>query len=714
MAGAGTGIGQGPAERGPRPSAGRPPALFPLFAGVETLPGVGPRAAEALEQMGITRPRDLILTLPHSGIRRRRIASLAEARPPEIVTLTVTVQRHAPAPPRGRPWRIYCSDGRNDLQLVFFHARKDWIESQLPIGARRLVSGKVELFDGVAQMVHPDHIGAEDSAPPPDFEPVYPLSGRLTQGVMQKATRAALERLPRVGEWIDASVVAREGWPGWPEALAAAHAPQGPQNLAVTDPARARLAYDELFAHQVTLALLRRDRRRQRGVVTEGNGRLRERVVSGLPWPPTGAQARAVAEIAADMAAPHRMSRLLQGDVGAGKTLVAFLAALNAVEAGGQAVLMAPTEILARQHGRALEPLARLAGIRLEVLTGRDRGDARSNILTDLAEGRIHVLVGTHAVIQKTVAFHDLRLAIIDEQHRFGVNQRMELATKGHLPPDMLVMTATPIPRSLALAQFGDMDLSVLDEKPPGRQPIRTTVLPDSRLNEVVEHLARALDGGARAYWVCPLVEESEAVDLTGAEARFSALRARFGDQVRLVHGQMPPEERDAAMTDFAAGRARILVATTVIEVGVDVPEATIMVIERAESFGLAQLHQLRGRVGRGSGASSCLLLYQEPLTETGRRRLSILRETEDGFRIAEEDLAIRGAGDVIGTAQSGLPRFRIADIERQSGLMALARKDAQALLERDPEMASDRGQALRLLLWLMEQDRAIRLISAG
>lgn len=694
---------------------GRPEALFPLFAGVETLPGVGPRAAESFAQMGATRLRDLVLTLPHSGIRRRRIARLAESRPPEIVTLLVRVERHSPPSGKGRPWRVHCSDGSSDLQLVFFHARKDWIETQLPAGARRLVSGKIELFDGMAQMVHPDHIGSEDGPPLPEFEPVYPLSGRLTQGVVQKAVRGALAKLPAAGEWIDPGLLAREGWPDWHAALAQAHAPSGPEGLSPTDPARARLAYDELFAHQLTLALLRRDRRRQAGLATQGDGRLRERVLAGLPWPPTGAQRRAVDEIAGDMAAPRRMNRLLQGDVGAGKTLVAFLALLVAVEAGRQGVLMAPTEILARQHFRALEPLAQLAGIRLEVLTGRDKGDARANILADLAMGRIDVLVGTHAVIQKTVEFADLRLAIIDEQHRFGVNQRMELGTKGnHLPPDMLVMTATPIPRSLALAQFGDMDLSVLDEKPAGRQPVRTTVVPDSRMAEVLAHLERALQGGARAYWVCPLVEESEAVDLTAAEARFQELRARFGAEVRMVHGQMPPEERDAAMADFAAGRARILVATTVIEVGVDVPEATIMVIERAESFGLAQLHQLRGRVGRGSGASSCLLMYHEPLSETGRRRLGILRETEDGFRIAEEDLAMRGAGDVIGTAQSGLPRFRIADLERQGALMALARKDAQAFLERDPGMESPRGQAIRLLLWLMEQDRAVRLITAG
>ncbi|WP_294930545.1 ATP-dependent DNA helicase RecG [uncultured Paracoccus sp.] len=694
---------------------GRPPSLFPLFAALDSLPGVGPKSLESFAQMGVTRPRDLILTLPHSGVSRRRITALAQAQPPENVTIALTVQRHHPPTARGRPWRVHCSDGTGDLQLVFFHARADWIQQQLPPGQRRVVSGKIELFDNQRQIVHPDHIGTDADPLPPEFEPVYPLSGRLTQGVVQRATQAALQRVPQIAEWIDPALLAREGWPDWQAALAQAHAPGSVADLSPASPARARLAYDELLAHQLTLALVRRDRRRRAGQVNRGDGALRAKVLAGLPWPPTGAQTRAVAEIEADMAQPHRMNRLVQGDVGAGKTLVAFLSLLIAVEAGGQGAMMAPTEVLARQHFRALEPLARLAGVRIEVLTGRDRGDARANILTDLAEGRIDILVGTHAVIQKTVNFADLRLAVIDEQHRFGVAQRMELAAKGGgAPPDMMVMTATPIPRSLALAQYGDMDLSVLDEKPPGRQPITTIALPDRRLDDVVARLRSALDGGARAYWVCPLVEESEKVDLTAAEARFQALRAIFGDEVRLVHGQMPAEERDAAMSDFSAGRARLLVATTVIEVGVDVPEATIMVIERAESFGLAQLHQLRGRVGRGTGASSCLLIYQEPLSETGRRRLQILRETEDGFRIAEEDMAMRGAGDVIGTAQSGLPRFRIADLERQAGLMTLARQDAQTFLQHDPQMAGERGQAVRFLLWLMEQDKAIRLLGAG
>ena len=693
---------------------GRPPALFPLFAAIDTLPGVGPKSRDALAQMGIERPRDLILTLPTSGVTRRRIARISDARPPEVVTIAVTMGRHYPPAAKGRPWRVHCSDGAGDLTLVFFHPRKEWIESQLPTGARRIVSGKVELFDGLAQMVHPDHVQREDDPLLPEFEAVYPLTAGLTRKVVVKAVEAALTRLPEMQEWIDPQLVAQRGWPDFTTALRHAHDPQAMRDLSPEAPARARLAYDEFLAHQMTLALVRRERRRLRGRRSAGDGRLRRAVLDHLPWPPTGAQMRAIREIAADMAGDGRMNRLLQGDVGSGKTLVAMLAALVAVEAGGQAVLMAPTEILARQHARALEPLARAAGIRLAALTGRDKGDLRGQLLEDLAQGRIDILVGTHAVFQRGVEFHDLRLAIIDEQHRFGVAQRLELSAKGQVPPDMLIMTATPIPRSLALTQYGDLDISILDEKPPGRQPITTVMIGDGRLEEVTARLRHVLDQGARAYWVCPLVEESEVTDLTAAEARFQSLRAQFGDIVRLVHGQMPADQRDAAMADFASGRARLLVATTVIEVGVDVPEATIMVIERAESFGLAQLHQLRGRVGRGTGASTCLLMYHSPLNETGARRLTTLRDTEDGFRIAEVDLEMRGAGDVIGTAQSGLPRFRIGDLEHQAGLMAVARQDARNLLDRDPALESPRGQAVRMLMWLMSQDEAIRLISVG
>jgi ATP-dependent DNA helicase RecG len=524
----------------------------------------------------------------------------------------------------------------------------------------------------------------------------------------------ALDLTPDLPEWADAALIAHEGWPTFRAALARAHAPPDARDLSPDSPARKRLAYDEVFAHQVTLALARARERRLKGRATVGTGALTARVLAALPYQPTGAQTRAAAEIAADMAGPLRMSRLLQGDVGSGKTLVAFLALLTAVESGGQGVLMAPTEILARQHLQGLQPLAESAGVRLDILTGRDKGADRASKLADLAEGRLQILVGTHAVFQKDVHFHDLRLAIVDEQHRFGVAQRMELGAKGDLT-DLLVMTATPIPRSLALSQYGDMDLSVLDEKPPGRLPVTTALVSAGRMDEVVGNLRRAVADGRQAYWVCPLVEESEVSDLTAAEDRFKRLRAVLGDGVvGLVHGQLPPAEKDAAMADFVAGRTRVLVATTVIEVGVNVPNASIMVVERAETFGLAQLHQLRGRVGRGAAESTCLLMYQPPLTESGRRRLDILRQSEDGFRIAEEDLAMRGAGDMIGTAQSGLPRFRIADLERQAGLMALAQSDARKLLGEDPDLSTPRGQAVRTLLWLMEQDKAIRLISVG
>ena len=578
-----------------------------------------------------------------------------------------------------------------------------------------MVSGKVELFDGMAQMVHPDHmLPPEEAADIPDFEPVYPLPGGIAAKTMARAARSVLGLAPELAEWIEPRLLVREGWPGWRVALAQGHGPDGPEALSPHAPARQRLAYDELLAHQLTLALARSKVRRSKGRESRGTGVLQNKVLQSLPYTPTGAQTRAIAEIAEDMGRPHRMSRLLQGDVGAGKTLVAFMALLVAVEAGGQGVLMAPTEILARQHLAGLQPLAEAAGVRLDILTGRDKGSERAGKLSALVEGEIAILVGTHAVFQKDVHFADLRLAVVDEQHRFGVAQRMELASKGQ-GADVLVMTATPIPRSLALAQYGDMDVSVLDEKPPGRQPVSTALVSAGRMEEVVEHLRKAVAEGRQAYWVCPLVEESEVSELTAAEDRFDKLRAALGEGVvGLVHGQLPPAEKDAAMAAFVAGETKVLVATTVIEVGVDVPNASIMVIERAESFGLAQLHQLRGRVGRGAAQSTCLLMYQPPLTGGGRRRLEILRETEDGFRISEEDLAMRGAGDVIGTAQSGLPRFRIADLERQAGLMGMAQSDARKLLLDDPDLTSDRGKAARVLLWLMEQDRAIRLMSVG
>ena len=693
----------------------RPEILFPLFAGLETLPGVGPKTVKNLGGLEIERPRDLIFTLPISGVDRRKRKTVQGADLPGVVTVEVTVGQHRAPARRGAAYRVVVEDEATSFQLVFFHARDEYLRQILPFGARRVVSGKVELFDGVAQMVHPDHVlEPREAGDIPEFEPVYPLTAGITQKMMGKAVAAALTRAPELAEWIDPAQKAQAGWPDWHAAVTAVHSPKTMADLSAAHPARERLAYDEFLAHQVTLALARARLKRGKGRATVGTGALQAKVLAALPYALTGAQTRAISEIAADMAQDSRMNRLLQGDVGSGKTLVAFKALLIAVEAGGQGVMMAPTEILARQHLEGLRPLAESAGVVLEILTGRDKGAGRKAKLAALAKGDIQILVGTHAVFQKDVAFADLRLAVVDEQHRFGVRQRLELGRKGALA-DVLVMTATPIPRSLALAQYGDMDVSVLDEKPPGRKPVKTALVNMARIDEVVDHLRKAIKNGQQAYWVCPLVEESEAVDLSSAEERFRRLRAALGEGVvGLVHGQMPGEEKDAAMRAFQAGETSVLVATTVIEVGVDVANASIMVIERAESFGLAQLHQLRGRVGRGEAASTCLMMYQAPLSQSGERRLSTMRDTDDGFKISQVDLEMRGAGDLIGTAQSGLPKFRVADLEAQTALMAVAQSDARKLMHDDPKLESARGKAARVLLWLMQQDQAIRLISVG
>ncbi len=693
----------------------RPEILFPLFASIETLPGVGPKIAKAFEAMDIEYPRDLLLTLPVSGIDRRFRPTLNGLPLPCTVTTEVVVGRHMPARVKGRPYRIEVEDAELPFQLVFFHASPSWLLRTFPEGARRVVSGKAELFDGLAQMVHPDYaLPVEKAGEIPEFEAVYPLTKGIALKTMHKAAEGAVARAPDLPEWIDGNLKTREGWPDWQDAVRNAHAPETSADISSMAPARRRLAYDELFAHQVMLALVRARRRKRVGRASVATGKLQGPVLAALPYTPTAAQERAISEITDDMAGDARMSRLLQGDVGSGKTLVALMALLVAVEAGGQGTMMAPTEILARQHLQGLQPLAEAAGVVIELLTGRDKGREREDKLAALKAGNIHILVGTHAIFSEDVEFADLRLAVIDEQHRFGVAQRLRLSQKGERV-DVLVMTATPIPRSLSLAQYGDMDVSVLDEKPPGRTPVTTALVAAEKMDQVVERLRAAVAEGRQAYWVCPLVDESEVSAKTAAESRFKALRAALGEGVvGLVHGQMPPREKDAAMAGFVAGETKVLVATTVIEVGVDVPNASIMVIEGAESFGLAQLHQLRGRVGRGAEQSTCLLLYQTPLSESGQKRLQIMRETEDGFRIAEEDLAMRGAGDVLGTVQSGLPRFRVADLERQTGLMELALDDARALIAVNPELSGERGEAVRTLLWLMEQDQAIQMISVG
>ncbi|MGA3309825.1 MAG: ATP-dependent DNA helicase RecG [Xanthobacteraceae bacterium] len=699
----------------------RPPVLNPLFAPLSALQGIGPKL-EKLFQRLIGRdgepPRiiDLLFHMPTGYVDRRNQPKLSAVKPDTVVTVAVTVDRHRPPPPnRPRaPYLIYASDETNDLIITYFNARRDYLQKLFPVGEKRYVSGTTAFYDGHLQMVHPDRVvDAAGFANLPLIDPVYPLTEGLHPNQMRKALDLALDRVPKLAEWQDAAWLKRNSFPGFAEALRNVHRPAAPADLEPQSAAWSRLAYDELLAGQLALALLRAHMRVRAGRGSAAEGRLRARIIAALPYSLTPSQQRAVADIVADLAQPHRMLRLLHGDVGSGKTLVALLAAATVIEAGRQAAFMAPTEILARQHFSTIAPLARAAGIRLAILTGRERGRERAEILSALAAGDIDLIVGTHALFQEDVAFRDLALAVVDEQHRFGVHQRLALARKGEAV-DLLVLTATPIPRTLVLTYFGDMDVSELHEKPAGREKIDTRALPLERLAEVIDAVKRALDQGRRVYWVCPLVEESESVDLAAAEERFQALQQRFGDTVELVHGRMRGVEKDRAMARFAGGAARILVATTVIEVGVDVPEASVMVIEHAERFGLAQLHQLRGRIGRGAERSTCLLLYKAPLGETAKARLAILRETDDGFRIAEEDLRLRGEGDVLGTRQSGMPGFRLARIEVHGKLLKAARDDAALVLSRDPSLGSARGAALRHLLYLFARDEAIRLLGAG
>jgi ATP-dependent DNA helicase RecG len=698
----------------------RPDVLNPLFAAITSLPGIGPRLEKLFRRLlgrdDVPRVIDLIMHLPTGVIDRRARPKLRDVMPDTVVTVVVTVDRHRPAPPRRprAPYQIYTSDETGDLVLTYFNPHKDYLEKLLPVGATRYVSGTAAFYDGILQMVHPDRVVDEAGfASLPLVEPVYPLTEGLSLNQVRKAVDAALACLPDLPEWQEPEWIARQSFPAFATALRELHRPHEPSDIDPAGAAWTRLAYDELLAGQLALSLVRAHLRRPAGRPTAGDGRLREKLIEALPYVLTASQTRAVAEIIDDLAKPERMLRLLQGDVGSGKTVVALLAAAAAIEAGRQAALMAPTEILARQHHATIAPLAAAAGIEVAILTGRERGRDRSDTLERLERGDIHLLVGTHALFQEEVAFHDLALAVVDEQHRFGVHQRLALAQKGEAV-DILVMTATPIPRTLVLTYFGDMDISELREKPVGRQPIDTRTLPLSRLDEVVDAIGRALADGQRAYWVCPLVEDSENVDLAAATERFEYLEQRFGDTVDLVHGKMKGADKDRAMELFAAGETRLLVATTVIEVGVDVPEATVMVIEHAERFGLAQLHQLRGRIGRGTGRSTCLLLYKEPLGETAKARLSIMRETQDGFRIAEEDLRLRGEGDVLGTRQSGMPGFRVARVELHGKLIEAARDDAKLVLARDPTLTTPRGEALRSLLYFFGRDEAIRLIRAG
>ena len=684
----------------------RPEALNCLFTETDSLDGVGPKLKRPLEKLGLTRLRDLIYHLPDRFVERRAVSDLDEASVGENVIVKLTVREHRSPSGRG-PFRVIAEDAAGNICTITYFGRASYTaKKQLPVGETRWVAGRLDQYGQMLQMVHPEHVSEDSAAPVGQLcEAVYPLSEGLTQGRVAGLVQQALKVLPELAEWIEPSLYDKMKWPAWREAVTEVH-------RGANAPARDRLAYDELLANALALMLVRESNRRQSGTPLKGDGSLRAKLK--LPFALTGAQKRSIDEIEGDVMQQAPMLRLLQGDVGAGKTVVALNAMLIAVEAGAQAAMLAPTEILARQHYETLVRMLQGTGVEVALLTGRDKGKAREAILMGLLDGSINIVVGTHAIFQDTVSYRNLALVVIDEQHRFGVGQRLMLARKGRRTPHTLAMTATPIPRTLTLAQYGEMEVSKLDELPPGRQAIDTRVVSVERMGDVVGAIARHIETGQQAYWVCPMVSESENDDLAAAEARYATLKERFGDNVVLVHGQLKPDAKDAGMERFASGEASVLVATTVIEVGVDVPNATLMVIEQAERFGLAQLHQLRGRVGRGSEKSTCLLLRGQQLSETARQRLALMRETQDGFRLAEEDLQLRGGGELLGTRQSGDTPFRIASLEQITKLLPLAHDDARLLIERDGGLTGPRGEAARLLLYLFERDWGVQLLRGG
>lgn len=693
----------------------RPFILDPLFKASTSLPGIGPRNNKYLERLvGGNKIRDVLFHLPIDLVDRTKTPKIVQAEVGEIATLKVKVVNHIPNPRKNLPYKIICEDETGYVQLIYFHANETWLSKQFPKNETIIVSGKIDKYEDKFQIVHPQSVGTEqDMDKIARLEPIYPMTSGLAHKTLLKAIQGALSEMPKLPEWLDPEFTRKNSFPPWHKCLQKLHNPEKYRDIVSDSPYRSRLAYDELLANQLALALVRLKQKKKKGRPIPPTNKIRGKILKNIPFSLTQAQKRCIEEIDTDMRSNDRMMRLLQGDVGSGKTIVATLSMASALENNAQAAIMAPTEILARQHAQTLEPLFKAGGLNTVTLTGRDKGKAREALLEQIKNGEAHIVIGTHALFQKGIEFKDLAMTVIDEQHRFGVHQRMSLSGKGQ-GVDVLVMTATPIPRTLSLTAYGDMEISRIDEKPPGRQPVDTRILSHERIPEMLASLRKKIEQGARIYWVCPLVEESEKLDISAAQARYEILESEFGDRVGLIHGRMKAAEKDEVMTRFAKGELDILVATTVIEVGVNVPEATIMVIEHAERFGLAQLHQLRGRVGRGGDKSYCFLIHTGKLNDTAKERLRVMRETEDGFVIAEKDLKLRGGGEVLGTRQSGLPEFKLADISQHSKLLETARDDAKLILSKDPQLQGKRGEALKTLLYLFERDQAISYLQSG
>jgi ATP-dependent DNA helicase RecG len=665
---------------------------------VTDLKGVGPRNAQRLQRLGISSVQDLLFHLPLHYQDRTRIAPLGGLRPGDQAVVEGTVEHAEVRIGRRRSLLARIADGTGFLVLRFFHFSAAQ-QSTLAAGTRLRCFGEVRMGPSSLEMVHPEYRRVGPDEPPSgeaSLTPIYPTTEGMHQLTWRDLTDKALGLLDgdeALTDWLPADLLSGLGLPGLVEAVRFLHRPPPDARLdrlaAGRHPAQQRLAFEELLAHQLSLRRLRHEHRRVPAPRLVGDGALRRALEGTLPFELTGAQRRVAADIERDLIQPYPMMRLVQGDVGSGKTVVAALAALQAVEAGHQVAMMAPTELLAEQHMRSLGAWLEPLGVEVAGLTARSKGGRRAEILSRVASGQSAVVVGTHALFQGDVDFDALGLSIVDEQHRFGVHQRLALREKGRrgrAVPHQLIMTATPIPRTLAMTAYADLDVSVIDELPPGRTPVTTVVIPDSRRDEVVARVERACREGRQAYWVCTLVEESEALQAQAAEDTAAALSGALPHlRIGLVHGRKKPADKEAVMGTFKQGALDLLVATTVIEVGVDVPNASLMIIENPERLGLAQLHQLRGRVGRGAVESHCVLMYHAPLSENARERLGVMRSSNDGFAIARKDLELRGPGEVLGTRQTGEMQLRIADLIRDQALLSQVQKAADALIEHHP-----------------------------
>ena len=693
----------------------RPECLNNLFCQVSQINGVGPKISKLIESLCGPHIVDVLFSLP-SGVNYRPLyKNQFEIRIGQLGTIPFLVEKHIKPPKKSIPYKVQGSFNGVDFELVFFNYHAEYLSKKLCVGKTYYISGKIEKFVGKWGMLHPDYI-VNDLKDIPEYEAIYPLTAGLSGKVLSKSISYALSRLPDLPEWQDLPFMKKQGFQDWKRSILKAHNPQNSQDLSFDSAVRKRLAYDELLANQLALFLARSHHKRQKGIYFEKIKNYEEQVFKNLPFELTGAQCRVIQEIRNDLYSEDKMIRLLQGDVGSGKTVVALASLLMAVDSGYQGVIMAPTDILAQQHFLSFEKMLKGLDVSIAVLTGREKGKKREAILDKLKSGEVNILIGTHAVFTADVEYKNLGLVVIDEQHKFGVQQRLAL-TKKQKGVNLLVMTATPIPRTLALTTYGDMDISLLDEKPKNRIPVETKVISSEKVQEVMEKLFHKIKNTKerlQVYWVCPLVQESEKSDLIAAEKRFESLKEIFQERVGLVHGKMKGPEKDAVMERFKSGDLDVLVSTTVIEVGVDVPTASVIVIEGAERFGLAGLHQLRGRVGRGGSKSICLLLHGKKLSETAIARLKVMRESENGFVIAEEDLRLRGAGELLGVRQSGLPVFKMADLSVHYHLLATAAQDAKTILAIDPNLKSERGMALRTLLYLFQKETEILTLKAG